>query len=274
MTGPGKIRLLLADVDGTLVTSAGVLTEGSVAAARDLRQAGVALAITSGRPPRGMRMLIEPLALTNPIAGFNGAVLVNPDMSVIETHVIGEQAAPRALALIVGQGLDAWVYTPDAWLILDGSVSHVAREAATVRFSATPVAAYTQAHLAQAVKIVGVSDDLDRVAACETEARAALGGAASAARSQPYYLDVTHPCANKGVVVATLSARLGIPSSQIASIGDMPSDVPMFRASGFSIAMGNASDAVKAQAGAVTDSHEDEGFAKAVRAFILHRAAG
>ena len=95
-----------------------------------------------------------------------------------------------------------------------------------------------------------------------------LGEKASAARSQPYYLDVTHPEANKGAVVATLSKRLGTPE-QIATIDDMPNDALMFRKSGFSIAMGNSSDEVKAQASAVTDSNENEGFAKAVRKFIL-----
>jgi hydroxymethylpyrimidine pyrophosphatase-like HAD family hydrolase len=90
------------------------------------------------------------------------------------------------------------------------------------------------------VKIVGISDDLARVAACEKAARKALGETASAARSQPYYLDVTHPQANKGAVVTTLSRRLGIPCAQIATMGDMPNDVLMFSKSGFSIAMGNA----------------------------------
>ncbi len=100
-----------------------------------------------------------------------------------------------------------------------------------------------------------------------------MGETASAARSQPYYLDVTHPQANKGTVVATLSKLLNIPSAQIATMGDMPNDVLMFRKSGFSIAMGNASDEVKAQASAVTDSNENEGFANAVRKFVLRTAA-
>src|SRR6185312_488609 len=123
------------------------------------------------------------------------------------------------------------------------------------------------------VKIVGVSDDLDLVATCEKAAQKSLREKASAARSQPYYLDVTNPRANKGTVVATLSTRLNIPMEQIATIGDMPNDILMFRKSGFSIAMGNASDAVKAQASAVTDSNENEGFAKAVRKFVLRSAA-
>jgi hydroxymethylpyrimidine pyrophosphatase-like HAD family hydrolase len=134
------------------------------------------------------------------------------------------------------------------------------------------VDSFTDAHLADTVKIVGVSDDLDRVAACEKMAQEKLGQRASAARSQPYYLDVTHPQANKGAVVSTLSKLLNIPTEQIATIGDMPNDVLMFRKSGFSIAMGNSSDEVKSQATAVTDSNQNEGFAKAVRKFILNTA--
>ena len=110
-------------------------------------------------------------------------------------------------------------------------------------------------------------------AACEKAAQDRLGEKASAARSQPYYLDVTHPQANKGQVVIALSKLLNIPPAQIATIGDMPNDVLMFRKSGLSIAMGNASDAVKAQASVVTDSNGNEGFAKAVRKFILRTSA-
>jgi Cof subfamily protein (haloacid dehalogenase superfamily) len=255
-----------------LVTRDKVLTDAAKAAVRELEQVGIAFAITSGRPPRGMRMLIEPLALRTPVAGFNGGVLVNPDLSVIESHTLDPAAASKTVKLILDRGLDAWVYTETEWLIRDKNAPHVARETWTVKFDATVVASFTDAHLAHAVKIVGISDDLGLVAACEKAVQNALGDKASAARSQPYYLDVTHPRANKGTVVETLSKLLNIPSAQIATMGDMPNDVLMFRKSGFSIAMGNASDEVKAQANAVTDSNENEGFAKAVRQFILRSA--
>ncbi len=273
MSGQRDIRLFLADVDGALVTNDKVLTEAAKAAVRELDHAGIAFAITSGRPPRGMSMLIEPLALRTAIAGFNGGVLVNPDLSVIESRTLDLAVAKQTLKLILGQGLDAWVYTEQEWLIRNRDAPHVAREAWTVKFDAKVVASFTEAHLAHAVKIVGISDDLDQVAACEKLAQNSLGENASAARSQPYYLDVTHPLANKGAVVATLSKLLNIPPEQIATMGDMPNDVLMFRKSGFSIAMGNSSDEVKAQASAVTDSNEDDGFAKAVRKFVLCRAA-
>jgi hypothetical protein len=267
------IKLLLADVDGTLVTQDKLLTEQAAAAARELHDAGITLALTSGRPPRGMSMLIEPLKLKGAIAGFNGGVFVNPDLSVIESHLLDAATARETLQLIQGQGLDAWLYTETEWLIRDAKAPHVARETWTVKFDAKVVDAFTDAHLADAVKIVGVSDDLDRVASCEKLAQEKLGKKASAARSQPYYLDVTHPQANKGAVVLTLAKLQNISPQQIATIGDMPNDVLMFRNSGLSIAMGNASDEVKSQASVVTDSNQDEGFAKAVRKFILKTRA-
>jgi len=273
MMAQHDIRLFLADVDGALVTKDKVLTEAAKAAVRELDQAGIAFAITSGRPPRGMNMLIEPLALRTAIAGFNGGVLVNPDLSVIESHTLDPTTAKQTVQLILDYGLDVWVYTETEWLIRDKDAPHVARETWTVKFDANVVSSFTDAHLTHAVKIVGVSDHLDLVAACEKAAQKTLGERASAARSQPYYLDVTHPQANKGMVVTTLSRLLNISVAQIATMGDMPNDVLMFHKSGFSIAMGNASDEVKAQASAVTDSNENEGFAKAVRKFILRSAA-
>ena len=106
-------------------------------------------------------------------------------------------------------------------------------------------------------------------ARCEKDAQEALGSAASAARSQPYYLDITHPNANKGMVATTLSRMLSIPTAEIATIGDMPNDVLMFRKSGVSIAMGNASADVQKQARFVTASYNDEGFAKAVERYVF-----
>jgi Cof subfamily protein (haloacid dehalogenase superfamily) len=267
-----KISLVLADVDGTLVTAEKVLTPRAIAAVQALQAAGIAFAITSGRPPRGMAMLIDPLGLRTPVAGFNGGIFVKPDMTIMEEHVLAADAAKRALDVILHNHLDAWVYSGQDWLVRDLNAAHVAREQWTVKFPPKVVKDF-DAVLGNAVKIVGVSDDLDLVARCEKAAQDALGAQASAARSQPYYLDITHPDANKGTVVATLSKLLSVPAGEIATIGDMPNDVLMFRKSGLSIAMGNASPEVQAQADLVTDSYDDEGFAKAIERSILHGAS-
>jgi Cof subfamily protein (haloacid dehalogenase superfamily) len=268
MTKAGNTRLLLADVDGTLVTRDKVLTRRAQKAVRSLREAGIRFAITSGRPPKGMGMLIEPLALETPIAGFNGGLFVRPDLSIIEERTLAPDVAAQTIDLILGHGLDVWVYQGNDWLVRDAKAPHVDREASTVRFTPMVVDDFESVP-GKAVKIVGVSDDLDLVARCEADARACLGERATAARSQAYYLDVTHHDANKGFVADYLSRALGIPRAEIVTIGDQPNDVLMFRRSGFSIAMGNASDDVKSQASAITDSCDDEGFAKAVESCIL-----
>jgi hydroxymethylpyrimidine pyrophosphatase-like HAD family hydrolase len=178
---------------------------------------------------------------------------------------IGVFAAFRA------QGLYAWIYRGTEWYVTDPHAPHAARESGTVQFPPTVVPSY-DGLLDRAVKIVGVSDDYDRVARCEAALHEQFGRHVSASRSQPYYVDVTSPAANKGVVVERLSHQYQIPLEQIATLGDGANDVLMFERSGLSIAMGNATEEVQRQATYVTASNDDEGFAKAVEQFILPRA--
>jgi Cof subfamily protein (haloacid dehalogenase superfamily) len=263
-----NIKLLLADVDGTLVTPDKVLTDRAIDAVRRLGEAGILFAVTSGRPPRGMSMLIEPLNLTTPIAAFNGGILVNRDMSVIEQRVIPEELVVPVADLNTSFGLDTWVYRGADWYIPDPKGAHVAKETATVRFE-PKVMDGLDGLTSDVAKLVGVSDDLDAVARASQAAHDKFGDHVAAARSQPYYLDVTHPDANKGAVAKYLSRTYSIPTDSIATIGDMPNDVLMFAHSGLSIAMGNASLEVQRAARRVTTSNADEGFASAVERFIL-----
>jgi hypothetical protein len=127
--------------------------------------------------------------------------------------------------------------------VRDPKAPHVDRESSTVRFEPRVIESFDGVR--NVAKIVASSDNHDLVAATTEEAREKFGDHVSAAQSQPYYLDITHPRANKGEVVDYLSAHLGIPGDQFATIGDMPNDVLMFARSGLSIAMGNASPEVQ-----------------------------
>ncbi len=270
MTGTDAVRLLLADVDGTLVTPDKVLTDRAVDAVRRLGEAGILFAITSGRPPRGMSMLIEPLDIKTPIAAFNGGLLVNRDMSVVEQRVVPEEIVMPVADLMGSFRLDTWVYRGPDWYVPDPQGSHVARESRTVRFE-PKVMTSLDGLTSDVAKLVGVRDDLDAVARASAAAHDRFGDHVTAARSQPYYLDITHPEANKGAVARYLSAKYRIPPQSIATIGDMPNDVLMFAHSGLSIAMGNASLEVQRAARRITASNEEEGFARAVDRFILLR---
>jgi transaldolase len=265
------ISAVLADVDGTLVTHDKVLTERAIQAVNRLRERGIVFTICSGRSPRGMRMLVEPLGLTMPMAALNGGVIVLPDLSVLDERALPEYVVPAIVEAIQAHGLDVWIYTATDWYVNSRMGPRVDREASTSQSEPTVVATFDGVPGA-VVKIVGVSDDHQKVATCEAELQKVFGTQVSAARSQPYYLDVTHPSANKGVVIERLARYLKIPLEAVATIGDQPTDVLMFTRSGLSVAMGNASEDVRRQATHVSTSHEDEGFANAVDRFIMPRA--
>ena len=280
-----KISILLADVDGTLVDSQKRITARAKAAIEKLTEAGIKFAVTSGRPPRGMKMIVEAVKLSAPLAAFNGGMLVEPDtMKVLVQQTLDAEIAQSVIDRVGEFGLVVWVYAGVDWYIQDLNSPHREKEERTVQFPPTVVKNFDQALRHGVAKVVGVSDDYDLVAKAEkgiaeefehgVHARCTTTSrdcepSVSAARSQPYYLDITHPKANKGSVVEMLADLLKIPPAEFATIGDMPNDVLMFKKSGYSIAMGQASEEVKKSATYVTAGMDDEGFAKAVEDFIL-----
>ena len=216
------IQLVIADVDGTLVTHDKVLTPRAIDAVFKLREAGIKFAVTSGRPPHGMDMLVGPLKLDQPIAAFNGGVITAPGQTtVLRQNFLAPDVVKQTVQLILQHNLDAWVYTDAAWFVREINAPHVAREQWTVKF-APEVTLDLTAIVDRVAKVVGVSDDLDGVARCEKDVPAALGSHASAARSQPYYLDVTHPKANKGEVVLAMSNLLKIPTNKLPRSATCP----------------------------------------------------
>jgi Cof subfamily protein (haloacid dehalogenase superfamily) len=262
-----RIALVVSDVDGTLVTHDKRLTEGARHAVRRLRDADIGFTIVSSRPTAGMRFLIEPLGIMLPIGSFNGSAIVDPQLNPIEQHLLPAAAAQRSLELFDEFGIDIWLFTSDAWLTRNGDGEFVPNEKRAIRADPTIVSDFTR-YLSSACKIVGASSDAELLQRCEVAMRQALGAQATAVRSQSYYLDVTPPGHDKGTFVEAMARRLSIPTTAIATIGDMQNDLAMFKKSGLSIAMGNATDEIKKQASHVTGSNDEEGFADAID-FIL-----
>jgi len=258
-----RIALVVSDVDGTLLTKDKTLTDGARRAVQRLHEAGIGFTITSSRPAIGMGFLIEPLAITLPVGPFNGSSIVDPQLKPIELHLIPEAAARRSLDVLDEFGVDIWLFTNDKWLTRHPDGEYVPNEKRAIRADPTIVTDFTP-YLQAACKIVGSSSDEALLQRCEAAMKQALGAEATAVRSQSYYLDVTPPGHDKGTFVEAMARRLGISTEAVATIGDMQNDLAMFRKSGLSIAMGNATDDVKNVATHVTTSNEDEGFAGAI----------
>jgi Cof subfamily protein (haloacid dehalogenase superfamily) len=268
-----RIALVVSDVDGTLVTKDKTLTDRARDAVRRLHDAGIGFTITSSRPTLGMRFLVEPLAITLPIGPFNGSSIVDPQLNPIEAHLIPAATAQRSLDVFNEFDVDIWLFTNDQWLTRHGDGEYVPHEKLAIRADPTIVKDFAP-YLNAACKIVGASSDAAMLQRCEAAMQQAVGAQATAVRSQSYYLDVTPPGHDKGTFVQAMAKRMGISTDAVATIGDMQNDLAMFKKSGVSIAMGNATDDVKKQATHVTTSNEDEGFAGAIELILKSNAAG
>src|SRR5215471_16932427 len=113
------IRLVIADIDGTLVNKQKLLTPRSVRAVERLNDAGILFGVTTGRPPAGTRMLIDSLPGLKFIAGFNGGIVVRRDFSLFELNLLPAAVAERVVQMIQEHEMDVWLYTDQDWFVRD-----------------------------------------------------------------------------------------------------------------------------------------------------------
>lgn len=263
------IRLVVSDVDGTLVRKDKTLHPETIKAAHELKAAGITLCLASSRPPRGMEMYLEPLGITTPHAGFNGGQIVAADnTTILDELAIPEDAARIAVDHMAAAGLDVWVFAGNGWYVKGANGPYVAHEAEVTRNTFTVVDDFSP-YLSTTNKIMSSSKDFDLVGRVEEELQGTLHGRASVNRSSPYYCDVTHMDANKGHAALALAKIVGVSPEEMACLGDMNVDVPMLKIAGLSIAMGNAADSVKAASMVVTGSNDETGWADAIRTYVL-----
>ncbi len=268
-----RIRLLVSDIDGTLVTGSKQLTPRTLRAVQALREAGVQLCLVSSRSARGMNMFLEPLGLDTPRAGLNGGEILAPDGTVLSHVSLDPDVARRVVEALDEHHVEAWVFAGGEWLIRHSQGAYVEKERRAVRMEPVVVEDF-EGHYHRIGKIMGSSADFHLLERVEINIQTMLGDQVNAHRSQLYYLDVTHPQANKGEAARRLAELLGVAVDEMACIGDMSNDIAMLDVAGLAIAMGNGTEEVAEAAHYVTQTNEQEGWAIAVEQLILPRSAG
>lgn len=268
---PHKIRLFVSDVDGTLLNTFKQLSSPTIEAIRELRQAGIHFSLVSHRPLQGLRELMDELQIEGACAALNGGVVVDQSFAVISEKNIRPALLPEIVGLIEGNGLAPWIYTRSAWYVPKAEGLHVQRESRALRFS--PRLFETLGEITEpAIKIAAVGDNYYGIAACEDRLKQRLGTQLSISRTLANHLDISHLEANKGTAVASIAKMLGIPLDEVATAGDGENDIPMFRISKVSIAMGQAPPEVHRAASDTTTSNAQDGLAWAIQDLILrHR---
>ena len=263
-----SLRLLVSDVDGTLVDKQKRLTPGTIDAVGRLEAAEVAFTIISARPRSGMMPIADALAIDAPMAAFNGGILFHRDGRVDAHHVIDPTVARSVFDLIEDTEVDIWVFADDRWYASTDRGEHVEHE--RIASNQAPIVGDDFAALLdRADKITFVSDVPETLQALHARIDARFAGRATVAQSQAYYLDITALPANKGAGIEALAAAMDVPLAEVAAIGDQANDLPMLTRAGLSIAMGNAPRNVQDAAMHVTAGNDADGVAHAIDTLIL-----
>jgi Cof subfamily protein (haloacid dehalogenase superfamily) len=263
-----KIKLVISDIDGTLITSNHEVTEAAKRTAARLQQSGVALSLASSRPPRSILPLAEDLHLHLPFAAFNGALVTTLDQEIKLRSAITPDLIAHIKTIADDLGLGVWLYDEKGWWA-SARDAFVEREAHTSGFE-PEFADYAERLKHSVVKLTVVGNP-EFVAQAEKRVLAESGEAVSASRSKPRFLDVTAYGFHKGSVVEHLAQVFNVAKAEIAVIGDGPNDIEMFKQAGISIAMGQGVDEVIQAATFITSSNDDEGWSRGLEKYVLQR---
>ncbi|QNQ11135.1 Cof-type HAD-IIB family hydrolase [Sphingomonas alpina] len=265
--GGELVRLVVSDLDGTLVDKQKKLTQPVIDAVARLRAAGIGFTVISARPRSGMMPIADALEIDDPMGAFNGGTVFRRDGTILCQHRIDPDVVRTMFDLVGDAAVDRWVFADDIWYASTDQGSHVASE--RIASNQAPVITTDFSALYdRADKLTFVSDDPALLADLHDRA-AGLSARATIVQSQTYYLDVTALAANKGDGIALLAGAMDTALSNVAAIGDQANDLPMFARAGLSIAMGQGPAEVRAKADLVTSGNDADGVARAIGEMIL-----
>ena len=268
-----KYKLLVLDVDGTLLDSEKKISKRTLAALLKVQQMGVRIVLASGRPTYGLMPIAKALELGNYggfILSYNGGQIINAQSGeLLFERRINPEMLPYLEKKSRKNGFAIFTYHEDTIITDSPENEHIRHEA---ELNGLKIIAETEFSIAvdfAPCKCMLVSDDEEALVGLEDHWRRRLNGALDVFRSEPYFLEVV-PCSiDKSNTLGALLEKLGINSEEVIAIGDGVCDVSMIQSAGLGIAMGNAQDSVKVCADRITASNDEDGVAEAVEKAIL-----
>ncbi len=261
------IRLVVCDIDGTLVRQDKSLPDANIAAGKRLSASGAAMTLISARPMSGMLGIADAMALSGPFGAFNGGTVFDRNGVIGTPQRLPPDLALRVLTILDDAKIDVWLFAKERWYARNADNPHVAREKLSANIEPTLRPDFENL-CGEVDKIVGVSDDMELLQQLESTIQQTSQEQATVALSQPHFLDITALQANKGDGVTAVALAMKVSLNEVAVIGDMPNDLPMFARAGLSIAMGQSPEAVRAAADWTTMSNEEDGVAHAIDRLI------
>ncbi len=268
-----KYKLLVLDVDGTLLNDAKEITKRTLSALLKIQQMGVRVVLASGRPSYGLMKVAKTLELGNYggfILSYNGCQIINAQNGeILFERRINPEMLPYLEKKARKNGFALFTYHDNLILTNNSDDEHVLDEAELNDLVVIEEEEFSTAIDFAPCKCMLVSDDEAALVALEEHWKKRLSGVLDVFRSEPFFLEVVPCSVDKANTLGALLEHLGVKREEVMAIGDGTCDVAMLQLAGMGVAMGQAPDSVKACADYITASNEEDGVAAVVEKMIL-----
>ena len=263
------IKMFVTDIDGTLLPTGGAISAGNVAAVQAMVAAGVKVVVATGRMYAAALPITAQLGVNVPIIAYNGALIKSSTGEELYAHYMDEAHVLKLINFFEERGWHLQSYSDD--------VLYVPKRNDEVKFYEKVIKVTSvgvgwdglRARAKNVPKLLTVSDTPDEAIHRLNEATKYFGGQVEITRSAARFTEFMALGVSKAAAIKILANKYGIDIAQVLAIGDSENDLPMLTAAGVGVAMGNAVDAVKAACPRITDTCENDGFAKAVYDYVL-----
>lgn len=255
-----KRRLVVLDIDGTLLTSSGVILRSTRRAMAALIDRGHLVALASARPPNSVKTIADSLLGSNAAAliSLNGALNMRGD-AILYERTIGAPAIDAIVETAIARGLEVSLFTRSEWFV-ESIGEGVLAEAEILGFGPTIIADFGVAPSVHKVLLIGSSDATAGLRDWANQSRHGI----SAALSKATYCEITSARTSKAAAIGVLAQEYGIDISDVIAFGDGDNDLAMMARAGIGVAMGNGTPALKHAANLVTSSNDTDGIARAL----------
>ena len=269
-------RLIVSDLDDTLLNEQGLISPATFKAVQAARSAGADIALASGRMPCAMRAYARQLNTALPMISYNGAELTHPETGEIihQLHVPLTDAL-ELLRYCEEIGLHIQAYVGDDFLTPEAnelavSYREMLHNLAGMRVTGQPLSRCVTTAQPKMLAITTKEQAPEYLKLL----RARFGDRISFTSSKPHYIECVSPLADKGRALLALCENLNIRPEEVIAFGDGLNDLPMLKAAGLGCAMANAREEVRAQADLVAPSNKEDGVAQVIMQLISEGKIG
>ena len=264
-----SVKLFVSDVDGTLLSAGKKISARNIEAVKRMTDAGITVTIATGRMYRAALPIAKELGVNVPIITYNGALIKSTNGKVIHAEYLPEDIVVELVNFYEKHGWYLQNYSEDT-LYYPAYNDYAKYYETNQKVQGTAIGwEGMKTKTSHVCKLLSIADNLDETLRRMAKLKAAFGDKIDVTKSTPIFTEIVCPNVSKASAVKILAEKLGVDRAEVLAIGDSDNDLPMLKAAGTSIAMGNATDEVKKACDLVTGICEEDGFSQAVDKFVF-----